>query len=258
MKFDRKQNSQEKNSMTFQEHFSELRKRAIFSLGFFFCTFIFCYIFSQQIYNFLLQPLLEISQNQDHRKLIYTSPSEAFITYLKTSFYAAIFFSLPIFLTEIYLFLSPALYKNEKKNILLIFFFAPFLFLFGATFAYKFILPVALQFFSSFEIQGSVASNQIPIYLETKISEYLNFVANLLFGFGIAFQSPILLLFLIRTGSLSVNDLRQKRRYCIVIIFIVAAILTPPDVISQMSLAILLILLFEIVILIAKNFNNKT
>ena len=189
--------------------------------------------------------------------MIYTSPGEAFTTYLKLSFSSSLFFSFPIFVTEIYLFLSPALYKNEKKNILLIFFFAPFLFLCGAIFAYFFILPATLEFFSSFEVKGSAADAIIAIQLETKISEYLSFVTKLLLGFGIAFQLPILLLFLIKVGFLSANDLRRKRRYWIVIIFILAAILTPPDVMSQISLASLLILLFEIVILIGNYFNIK-
>lgn len=243
--------------MTLQNHFRELRSRIIFSVIFFLLAFITCYFFSREIYNFLLQPLIEISQNHPNRKLIYTSPAEAFMTYLKVSFYAAIFFSLPIFLAEIYLFLSPALYKNEKKNLLLVFFFAPFLFLCGAIFCYYFILPLTLEFFASFEIPTSTGSADFAIQLETKLSEYLNFVTNLLLGFGIAFQLPILLLFLIKVGCLSSNDLRRKRRYWIVIIFILSAILTPPDVMSQMSLAVLLILLFEIVILISKNFNNK-
>jgi sec-independent protein translocase protein TatC len=247
----------EKQGMSFQKHFAELRQRIIFCTFFFLCSFLICYFFSKEIYNFLLQPLIDISQNNPHRKLIYTSPAEAFIAYLKTSLYAAMFFSLPIFLAEIYLFLSPALYKKEKKNILITFFFVPFFFLFGASFAYKFILPLALKFFLGFENQGLATVDNIPIYLETKISEYLSFVKNLLFGFGISFQLPILLLFLIRVGCLSVNDLKQKRRYWIVIIFLMAAILTPPDAVSQISLAILLSLLFEIVILISTNFNNK-
>ncbi len=249
---------QKKNHMTFQEHFYELRNRIIFSLIFFAITFFICYFFSKEIYQFLLQPFAEISQNNHNHKLIYTSPAEAFITYLKLSFHCALFFSFPIFLTEFYLFLSPALYKNEKKNILLIFFFVPFFFLIGAIFAYYFILPTAFEFFVSFENQGSTAFSILPIQLEIKISEYLNFVTNLLFGFGIAFQLPILLLFLIKVGFLSINDLRKKRRYWIVIIFIMAAILTPPDLLSQISLAIPLIFLFEIAILIGKNFNiNK-
>ena len=247
----------QKNHMTLQEHFLELRHRIIFSLFFFVATFFICYFFSEEIYQFLLQPFADISQNNQNRRLIYTSPAEAFATYLKLSLSSAIFFSFPILAAEFYLFLSPALYKNEKKNILLTFFFAPFLFLCGAIFAYYFILPAALHFFASFENQGFAASSSLPIQLEVRVSEYLNFVTNLLLGFGIAFELPILLLFLIRVGFLSVNDLRRKRRYWIVIIFIVAAVLTPPDILSQVSLAIPMIFLFEIAILIGNNFNNK-
>lgn len=246
----------EKNQMTLQEHFKELRQRIIFSLIFFVMSFAVCYFFSEKIYQFLLQPFAEISSHHQNRKLIYTGLAEAFVTYIKLSFYSALFFSFPIFAAEIYLFLSPALYKSEKKNILFIFFFASFLFLGGAIFAYYFILPLALQFFSAFETQG-FTDISLPIQLETRISEYLNFVVNFLFGFGIAFQLPILLLFLIRLDFLSANDLRLKRRYWIVIIFVVSAILTPPDLLSQVSLAILLIILFEITILIGKNFNKK-
>jgi sec-independent protein translocase protein TatC len=241
----------------FTTHFKELRQRIIFCLFFFIAAFGICYFFATEIYQFLLRPLAEIFSDQTHRRLIYTSPAEAFATFLKLSFYAALFFSFPIFAAEFYLFLAPALYKKEKKIILLILFFSPFLFLCGATLAYFFILPLAFQFFLSFEIQGFTASLAIPIQLETKISEYLNLVINLVFGFGIAFQLPILLLFLIKIGLLSTNDLRSKRRYWIVIIFILAAILTPPDVLSQISLAIPMILLFEITILIGKNFNKK-
>ena len=212
--------------------------------------------FSKEIYHFLLKPFIEVSQNNQNRKLIYTSPTEAFTTYLKLSFYSSLFFSFPVFFAELYLFLSPALYKNEKKNILFTIFFSSFLFLFGAIFCYFFILPMALKFFSSFENLTSIQDSTLPILLETKISDYLNFTINLLFGFGIAFLSPILLLFLIKGGYVKVKDLRSKRRYWIVIIFILSAILTPPDILSQISLAILLIILFEIVILLGKYFNK--
>lgn len=242
-----------KNFNTLQNHFFELRNRIIFCAVFFISAFIFCYFFSENIYNILLRPFLEFSAQNPNRRLIYTSPGEAFTTYLKLSLYSAIFFSFPVFVTQIYLFLSPALYKNEKKNVLLIFFFTPFLFLCGAIFSYFFVLPITLEFFLSFENQGFSQKLILPIHLEIKISEYLKFVINLLFSFGIAFISPILLLFLIKVGLLSVNDLRKKRRYWIVIIFIIAAVLTPPDVLSQLSLAIAMIFLFEIVILIGKN-----
>ena len=246
-----------KNSeMTIGSHFNELRSRAMVCVLFYTIIFAICYFFSKEIYHFLLKPFIEVSQNNQNRKLIYTSPTEAFMTYLKLSFYSSLFFSFPIFFTEFYLFLSPALYKNEKKNILFTLFFSSFLFLFGAIFCYFFILPMALKFFSSFENLSSINDSTLPILLETKISDYLNFTINLLFGFGIAFLSPILLLFLIKGGYVKVKDLRSKRRYWIVIIFILSAILTPPDILSQISLAILLIILFEIVILLGKYFNK--
>ena len=246
-----------KNSeMTIGSHFNELRSRAMICILFYIVIFVLCYLFSKEIYHFLLKPFIEVSQNNQNRKLIYTSPTEAFMTYLKLSFYSSLFFSFPIFFAELYLFLSPALYKNEKKNILLTIFFSSFLFLFGAIFCYFFILPMALKFFSSFENLSSVDDSTLPILFETKISDYLNFTINLLFGFGIAFLSPILLLFLIKGGYVKVKDLRSKRRYWIVIIFILSAILTPPDILSQISLAILLIILFEIVILLGKYFNK--
>ncbi len=244
-----------KNYMTLQNHLEELRNRLIFSVIFFLFIFATCYFFSAEIYNFLLKPFSEFSINNENRKLIYTSPAEAFTTYLKLSFYSSLFFSFPIFATQIYLFLAPALYKNEKKNVLKILFSASFLFLFGAAMAYFFILPLAIEFFASFEIKGSESS--IPIHLEARVSEYLNLVLNLLFGFGVAFQLPIFLLFLIRVGLLSPSDLKNKRRYFIVAIFVISAVLTPPDVLSQISLALPMILLFEIVILIGKNFNKK-
>lgn len=246
-----------KNSeMTIGSHFNELRSRAMICVLFYVVIFAICYFFSKEIYHFLLQPFIDVSQNNQNRKLIYTSPTEAFMTYLKLSFYSSLFFSFPIFFSEIYLFLSPALYKNEKKNILFTLFFSSFLFLFGAIFCYFFILPMALKFFSSFENLSSINDSTLPILLETKISDYLNFTINLLFGFGVAFLSPILLLFLIKGGYVKVKDLRSKRRYWIVIIFILSAILTPPDILSQISLAILLIILFEIVILLGKYFNK--
>jgi sec-independent protein translocase protein TatC len=245
-----------KNHLSLQQHFFELRNRVFFSVIFFLITFCLCYFFSEKIYEFLLQPFAKIFSQNENRRLIYTSPTEAFTTYLKLSLHSALFFSSPIFIAQIYFFLAPALYKNEKKNILLTFFFVPFLFLCGAIFAFYFILPTALQFFASFEVQGSAASSTLPIQLEIRISEYLNFVMNLLFGFGVAFQLPILLLFLIKVDLLSVNDLRLKRRYWIVAIFIIAAILTPPDIVSQVSLAIPLIFFFEIVILIGKTFKK--
>jgi sec-independent protein translocase protein TatC len=245
----------DEKSMNISEHLNELRKRIIFCIIFFLITFFICYNYASEIYQWLLQPLIDLDSNQDHRRIIYTNPSEAFVTYLKLSFYSAFFFSFPIFAAQFYLFLAPALYKKEKKITLSILFFVPFLFLLGAIIAYFFILPLALKFLLSFETKGF---SSMPITLEAKISEYLDLVTNVLFGCGVAFQSPLCLIFLIRIGFLSINDLRKRRRYWIVFIFIVAAILSSPDVLSQLSLAIPMILLFEIAILISdKFFKNK-
>jgi len=244
------------NKISLQEHLAELKRRIIFCATFLVAAFCICYFFSAEIYQFLLQPLAESFTDQQNRRLIYTSPAEGFITFTKVAFYAALFFSLPVIAIQFYLFLAPALFKKEKKFILAILFFVPFLFLCGAALAFFFLLPLTFKFFLSFEAQGFAGSSIIPIQLETKISEYLNLIIDLLFSFGIAFQLPILLLFLIRIGFLTPDDLRKRRKYWIVIIFIIAAILTPPDVLSQISLAIPMILLFEFVILIGNKIKN--
>lgn len=242
--------------LSLAQHLTELKNRIIFCLLFLFATFCICYFYSAEIYQFLLEPLAESFGDNENRRLIYTSPAEGFVTFTKVAFYASLFFSFPFFAIQFYLFLAPALYKKEKKLILSLLFFAPLLFLCGAALAYFFLLPITFKFFLSFEFTRLGDTSQIPIQLETKISEYLNLVIELIFSFGIAFQLPILLLFLIRFGFLSSDDLRKKRKYWIVIIFVMAAILTPPDVLSQISLAIPMVLLFEIVILIGKKYKH--
>lgn len=243
---------------TLQEHFLELKKRIFYAIIFLIVAFCFTFYFSTEIYQFFLKPLANSFENSENRRMIYTSPSEGFMTFTKLAFYSSIMLSMPFFLIQIYIFLAPALYKNEKKITFLTFFFSPFLFFLGAIFAYYFLLPLALKFFLSFEFQALTDSQKIPIQLETKISEYLSFLINIIFSFGFAFQLPICLLFLIKGGFITVSDLQIKRKYFIVAIFVIAAILTPPDVVSQISLAIPMILLFEITILIGKKIKNKS
>lgn len=244
-----------KNYQSLQSHLRELRNRILFSLLFLIFAFVTCYLISDKIYEFLLKPFIEISQKE--RKLIYTSPSEAFLTYLKLSFHSALFISTPIFLSQIYLFLAPALYKKEKKNILSIFFLSSLFFISGVLFSYFLILPIALKFFISFESQNlSNISNLVTISLETKISEYLSFTSSLIFGFGLAFQLPVLLIFLMKINLLSAASLKEKRKYWVILFFIISAMLTPPDIISQVTLAILLAALFEIAILFGSSKKN--
>ena len=185
------------SEITFIEHLKELKNRIIFSAIFFFLCFVFCYFFIENIYQFLLQPFASNFPENSLQRLIYTNPAEIFITYLRLALTSSLLMSCPIFITQIYLFLSPALYKNEKRALLLIFFFAPLLFLLGILFAYYLIVPLALQFFLSFQVPANILEHQVAIEIEAKVSEYLSFISKLLFGFGIAFEFPVFLLIVI-------------------------------------------------------------
>lgn len=241
-------NINDKN-LTLTEHLIELRQRLVYCVITILIFFAISYYFAQTIYDFLLQPLSKEYGDSSDGKIIYTNLTEAFLTYLKLSLLSALFFSLPVIATQIYLFIAPALYKKEKRLILAVLIFCPLLFLAGAVLVYYLILPLAFKFFLSF--QSLAPSQGLPIKLEAKISEYLDLIIQLIFAFGMAFQLPIVLVMLVRFGILSVEDLRKKRKYWIVIIFIIAAVITPPDVLSQISLALPMILLYEIAIIVS-------
>ena len=233
------------------EHLMELRQRLLWSVGAFFIAFALCYYFSTQIYGFLAQPLANvlIGQGGADRRMIFTALYEAFFTYLKVAFFGAIFFSFPIWATQLWLFIAPGLYRSEKRTIMPFLVASPILFLAGAALAYYFIFPLAWHFFISFETPAGAGT--VPIQLEAKVSEYLSLVMHMILAFGLAFQMPVGLVLLCKVGILNVQSLRKGRRYAIVGMFVVAAIITPPDVISQVGLAVPLILLYEISILLA-------
>ena len=241
---------------SFTSHFVELRSRLIKSLIVIFLIFIISYTFADYLYNFLVEPYANAVKNDDvSRRLIFTALHETFITYLKVAFFAAIFLGSPILLIQIYKFIAPGLYKNEKKAILPYLIFTPVLFLLGGILVYYLVMPLAIKFFLSFETTGS--STTLPIQLETKVNEYLSLIMRLIFAFGISFQLPILLNLLARTGVVNSDYLKKTRRYVIVIIFSVAAILTPPDPITQIGLAIPLLLLYELSIITVKFTEKK-
>ena len=241
---------------SFTSHFVELRNRLLNSLIFILIAFIISYIFAEQIYSFLVEPYASaVKDDQNSRRLIFTALHETFITYIKVAFFAAIFFGSPIILIQIYKFIAPGLYKNEKKAILPYLISTPILFLLGGTLVYYLVMPLAIKFFLSFETLGS--STSLPIQLEPKVNEYLSLIMRLIFAFGISFQLPVLLNLLARIGVVNSDYLKNRRRYVIVIIFALAAILTPPDPITQIGLAIPLLLLYELSIFTVKFTEKK-
>lgn len=224
-------------------HLVELRRRLVWSVLAFAVATTVCYFFAKDIYGFLTEPLAQINASSP-RRLIYTGLTEAFVTYLKVALFAGGFLTVPFVLYQIWAFLAPGLYTREKHTIWPFFVAAPILFLSGALLAFFFIIPVAWQFFLSFETPQP--SNGLPIILEARVAEYLNLTMSMIFAFGIAFQMPVVLGLLGRLGILSARQLARYRRWAIVIILAASAILTPStDMFSQAALAIPLYCLYE-------------
>jgi sec-independent protein translocase protein TatC len=237
------------------KHMIELKRRIIISLLAFLVATIACYFVAGDIYAFLAQPLADAFPNPEHRRMIYTGLTEAFVAYLKLAVFAGFFVSFPVMAAQIYLFLAPGLYKNERRALIPYLVASPVLFIGGAAFAYYFIFPAAWVFFLGFESAGSVGG--LPIQLETKVSDYLGIVMHLMIAFGLSFQLPVILILLVRAGVLTLEQLKSGRRYAIVIIVTVAAFITPPDIFSQIALSVPLYVLYELSILLCKHMNKK-
>ena len=231
--------------MSLIEHLTELRKRLLFAAIGFVVMFLICFYFANPFFNFLVAPLAEVWEGEPHRRLIFTAMHEKFFTNIKVAFFAAAFISFPIFATQVWMFVAPGLYKNEKGAFLPFLIATPFLFFGGGAFVYYFVMPVAWEFFTGFE-QLAVGSGELAIELEPKVNEYLSLVMRLIFAFGLSFELPVVISLLARVGMVTPDGLRKKRRYAIVSAFIAAAVLTPPDPLSQLALAIPIIILYEV------------
>jgi sec-independent protein translocase protein TatC len=241
------------NKQPLFNHMVELRNRLLWAIGFLMIGTFISYQFVRDIYGFLVQPLADAMGDGGSQRLIYTDLTEAFFTYLKVSMFAGGFLTFPFLMLQIWLFVAPGLYPQEKKSILPFLVASPLLFILGGVLVYYGVLPMAWKFFLSF--QSSADETVLPVMLEAKVGDYLNLVMILIFAFGICFQMPVIMAFLAKAGLITAKTLVSKRRYAIVGIFVVAAILTPPDVISQFALAIPLMALYEISILLVRYLN---
>ncbi len=257
---DQNPNDQEaEGRMPLMDHLIELRRRLMWSVLTLFVVFVVCFVVAEQLFEFLSIPLrdalLDNAISERQQRLIFTDLTEVFFTYVKVAFFFAAFVSCPVFLTQIWLFIAPGLYKDEKTAFAPFLLASPILFFIGASLVYFVIFPLAAEFFLGFQVQGS--ANNLAIELEAKVNEYLGLIMKLIFAFGLCFQLPVLMTLLARVGLATSKGMAEKRRYAIVGVFIVAAIFTPPDPLSQLALAIPIVLLYEFSILMAKLVEKK-
>ncbi len=226
------------------EHLIELRARLMRAVVAIFIAFLVCFYFASDIFNILVIPFERAAGPLREVKLIYTAPQEYFFTQMKLALFGALFIAFPVIANQIYKFVAPGLYRNERGAFLPFLIATPILFAMGACLVYFAVMPLAMKFFLSMQQVGG--PGRASIELLPKVNEYLGLIMTLIFAFGLVFQLPVVLTLLARAGIISSAGLKGRRRWAIVLSFVVAAVLTPPDPISQISLALPTILLYEI------------
>ncbi|MCP3943888.1 MAG: twin-arginine translocase subunit TatC [Desulfobacteraceae bacterium] len=239
----------EENKSPFTEHLGELRDRLVRSFIAVGIGFICAYLFKEKIFEFLTAPLVEAMGNAGNAKMIFTGLPEAFFTYLKVSFLAGIIIASPVLFYEFWMFVSPGLYRTEKKYLLPVVVLSFFFFIAGASFGYFVVFPQGFKFFLGF------ANDNIQAMPSMK--EYLGFASKMLLAFGLVFELPLVITFMARMGLVTVDFLKKNRKYAILIFFVVGAVLTPPDVVTQIMMAVPLMALYEVSIIGAKIFGKK-